>query len=243
MQAERESQTLRPLFFDNQMPSDPTEPDPIKVDQSRPAHKPKSIPQIDLSLENGAHNENSSTDFSLNGWPVIGALPPKTRDNSPPPPAAVKDTEAPAAKFQDILSTFKPGLLENILSLAKQNTTNSTANSSTINQQPNLTSRPPPIIPPIGGKLPPSLSQPPPSLLQPVYNNGYDRHDEYDRDYDSRGHRDRDHGHRDRRRGHGGHAGHNRGNFRGGPHRKSPCRFYFEGNCTRGDNCTFSHAN
>ena len=267
---------------------------------------PNNTFQIDLSLENGAGNPDSSTDFAPDGWPVIGALPPPTHSldtsPSPPPTPTTNDTTGSENnKFEDILSNFKPGLLQNILSLAKQGVpSNNISTNNPQQQQPDLHRPPPSLVPPpIGGQLP---NHPPPNsrldLPPPVYNNGYNNknnshpdhkinreydhnnksnrdhdnhhnssnrghniklnHQGYDREggYEPRGNngggggprRDFDHRggghHQDRRRGFRGRGdlrgrGANRGH--GDNFRIHPCKFFFEGTCTKGEACTYSH--
>ena len=118
VQEARESTVLRPLFFDNKLPEDPSEPEPAAKSDS----KPRPIPQIDLQAENP---EDSLKDFSAEPWPGV-----MKAASSPPHAVAEKAgaSEAAAApiagatpasnKIQDILSNFQPGFLENIVNLA-----------------------------------------------------------------------------------------------------------------------------
>jgi len=137
VQQNREMHVLRPLFFDNKLPSDPSEPTLDATNRPNPDAKPEAIPQIDTNTDNPA---DTTTDFTLTGWPAISAL---LSSISKTTPASVKPsadsagkisatTTAPvvsspntnsaepavkkdaAAKVQDILSTLN---LANIVSL------------------------------------------------------------------------------------------------------------------------------
>lgn len=218
MQKARESLVLRNLVFDNKLPSDPSEPDPAPKSDA----KPKNIPQLDLN-SSADGTDDSTTDFAAEGWPsrvpVDGwPLPAATArpTAATAPPAVTAPAAQPAAKLQDILSSFRPGLLEDIVSLAT-NFGNSTS--------------PPAVSEPVVS-LPPSLSVPPPGYIP---ENGAARRLDLPPPHRAQG----DHyQHRGPQRG-------SRGAHRGRDYPYSrPCKFWMEmGNCKFGDNCSFSHQN
>ena len=235
VQADREMTVLRPLFFDNKLPSDPSDPDP----SPKSDNKPKPIPQIDLQ---GANPEDSLKDFSVDPWP---------RDLVVTPPAAAVVEPAAAApsvpKISDILSNFQPGFLENIVNIANNFSlpppVTASALPTPVNAAKDSFSGPPPQL----------LQNPPPpvtnSLLNPVYNSAKPSGPlSSDQAFDnliptSQGHdrrfQDRGNNHF---RGRGGRRG------RGGPYNRpnnfprGVCHAWADqGSCRKGDNCNFSH--
>ena len=213
MQSEREMRVLCSFYLENQLPQDPTEPEPCKPSDV----KPKPIPQIDLNSGITEGADDSTTDFAPAGWPPIlkgGSQEPlsdfdRLRGEDP----VVEEPVKPAAtKLSDILSTFKPGLLEDIVRM-----------TSMSKSEPNEKSTKPEI------QLPASFNVPPPNFTAPpAAPHQFPESD--------RGHHN-NHNYRHRRgpmrSGHGD---------RPFPYAGRPCTFWMEkGNCIKGDRCSFSH--
>ena len=266
MQRERETRVLTQLYFGNSMPSDPSEPDPMP--KSAGTVEPKAIPQIDLT------NTNSETDFSANGW--TSKLPPpptafdaliaapvkkssslertSPTDHSAPPQAAASTAASkPPTNLQELLSSLKPGLLENIVNMANTMSSSSSNNTSASghNNQNNAKSAVSPTYDnnyhnnkpfnksETAGNNRRKFTLPPPVNHNAPYPKGPQR------GFEARGgHQspDRDNwdNHRNDRNNH--YNNHHHDNYHSGAGGRKVCNFFAKtGKCRFGDNCTFAH--
>jgi len=282
VQRERETRVLTQLYFGNSMPSDPSEPDPVP--KSAGTVEPKAIPQIDLT------NTNSETDFTANGWTSKLPSPPPTAfdalvaapikkspsldrtspptDNSAAPPQTSTTAAAskPPTNLQELLSSLKPGLLENIVNMANTISSSSSNNTSARGQNEqdsaksavspthdnNYHNNKPFNKSETAAKNRPKFSLPPPVNHRAPHSQGPQR------GFESRGghqSRDRDNwdNHRNDRNNHyDNHRNNDRNNHynnhhhdnyhSGGAGGRKVCNFFAKtGNCRFGDNCTFAH--
>ena len=213
MQSEREMRVLCSFYLENQLPQDPTEPEPCKPSDI----KPKPIPQIDLNSGSAEGADDSTTDFAPAGWPKIlkgGSQEPLSDfDRLRGPDLVVEEPVKPAAtKLSDILSTFKPGLLEDIVRMTSMSKSETNEKST----KPEI-------------QLPANFNVPPPNFTSPpAAPHQYPESD--------RGHHN-NHNYRHRRgpmrSGHGD---------RPFPYAGQPCKFWMDkGNCLKGDRCPYSH--
>jgi len=253
VQGQRELRVLKSLFF-NQIPCDPSEPDPGSSDKS--GEEPKEIPPVDLS----DNKDDSSYDYSLDNWPIPesqkGYIQPQAVQ---PPPISTNSINA-------LLKDINPKLLASLP-------------PPHIPPPDHISHQPPPSLNSADAKLfaaqkaaaealaaTPYLSTPPPGMggtgpphnhngfpgYQPGYQDrgGQRGHDNYERGYkggnsnyhnnhynknykgrdgrDNReDHRDdhRDRGYRDRQQDY-----------------KRPCKFWMDrGKCKDEDRCMYPH--
>lgn len=254
-QIERESRVLTQLYFNDALISDPSEPDTMPKSDV----EPKGIPQIDLAsggstitdfVSNGWSSKPSSTSTfdtllppaTVTKSPSIERSPPQMESSSINPstvasttstdtrlPAPVTTKPAAPTNLHELLSSFKPGLLENIVNMANtmSNTSSGANNTDTINNvvSPNSYNvnnthnninhqQNKPISSPKGppGTRPKFTLPPPVNHAAPRHFNGQ--------------HRPRD--------------SHQNGPYRGGGPRV--CNFFADfGKCAKGDNCNFAH--
>jgi len=247
VQEQRELRVLRSLYF-NQIPSDPSEPDPGSNDKT--GEETKEIPPLDLS----ENKDDSSYDYSQDNWPA-----PTLQSQ---PVAAPISTNSITALLKDInpslLASLPPPnhLPPNIPPPYLPPPSLSSADAKLFAAQKAAAealaaSLPMPTPPPAlgGGGVPPHPGyqhQP----YQGVDRGGHRGHNNYDRGYkgghsnyhnnhnynknykvrDGRDNRDE---HRDRERDRG---------YRDKNDYKRPCKFWMErGKCKDGDRCVYPH--
>ena len=239
-QRAREGRVLKALYFDNRLPSDPFEPDPLPKTASEAAAPPRAIPQIDLSSNSG----DSTVDFSTDGWPSTPAAVQ---------PAAAADVVTPNLK--DLLNTLKPSLLQSIMGFKSGTTTTplpavssppptteATADRLAVPMAPAVVTEPheEPYMNGFDRLLPhgpPPPQHGPPSYHGPPYPGGRggrmrpDWGPRHPPPFDHRHHR-------------GGPPRPHRLPYGGPPMKRQPCRFWADfGRCAKEDRCTFAHIN
>jgi len=245
VQEQRELRVLKSIFFSQQIPCDPSEPDPGSCDKT--GEDVKEIPPDDLS----DNRDDSSYDHGSTDWPV-----PTLQSQQAPPPINSSSLNA-------LLKDLNPSLLASIppphLAHQPPPTLNpadaklfaaQAAAAEAMSGSPYPLSTPPPGM---GGNGPP-----PPhngfSGYQPGYqdrgshrgHNNYDRgfkggnsnyhhnqNNHYNKNYKGRDGRDNREDHRDNHRDRG---------FRDRQDYKRPCRFWMErGKCKEEDRCMYPH--
>jgi len=251
VQEQRELRVLRSLYF-NQIPSDPTEPDPGSNDKT--GEECKEIPPLDLS----DNKDDSSYDYSNENWPV-----PSLQSQQPPPPISTNSLNA-------LLKDINPNLLA---SLPPPNIPPPQIPPPLLNPaDAKLFAAQQAAAEALGGALPLPLPTPQPGMGGAPPNNGYqgfqagyhDRgsqrgHNNYERgfkgghsnsyhnhnhnnhhynkNYKNRDDRDYRDDHRDRERDRDRDRG-----YRDKNDYKKPCRFWMErGKCRDGDRCVYPH--
>jgi len=95
----RENSVLQALFFNNKIPSDPTEPDASNV----PKGEPKLIPSEDTSDQ-----AEAVTDFSAEGWPDVLDEKLQLQQSMAPTPM---DHD----HVNELLSSINPNLIQNVM--------------------------------------------------------------------------------------------------------------------------------
>jgi len=239
VQEQRELRVLKSLFF-NQVPCDPSEPDPGSCDKS--GEEPKIISTEDLS----DNREDSTYDYSTKDWPVPAL---QSQQNAPP---------ISSSNINDLLKDLNPSLLASlpppnmsspqnqslpplnptdVKLFAAQKAAAETLAASSFNDM----SVPPP------GVGPPPRTHNGFSSYQPNYQdrggqkghnydrgykggNSYHHNNHYNKNYKGRDSRDNRDDHRDR-------------GYRERQHDyKRPCKFWMErGRCKDEDRCMYPH--
>ena len=246
--------------------------------------EPKGIPQIDLAsgsstvtdfVSNGWSSKPSSTS-SVHSAPAPAATVTKSPSIERSPSqmesaathsavtsspsstgtkSAVTSKPAAPANLHELLSSFKPGLLENIVNMANTMSNSSGANNDTSNNavspnaynntHNNMHQQSKPISSPKGppGTRPKFTLPPPVNHAAPRHFNGQHRprdpHQNGPRDSYHNGPRDyHQNGPRDHHQN--GPRDHHQNGPRGRPNKV--CMYFADfGNCTRGDSCGFLH--
>jgi len=248
VQEQRELRVLKSLFF-NQIPCDPSEPDPGSCEKS--GEQPKEIPPDDLS----DNRDDSTYDHGINDWPLptlqtqVTAAPPINsnslnallKDLNPTLLASLPNTNLPPPDL-----TQKPPPSLNPADAKLFAAQKAAAEALAANSFPN----PPP------GLVQGGQTGPPPHNGYPSYQHGYDRGsghrgnnydrqgykggnnyhhntNHYNKNYKGRDGRDNRDDHRDR-------------GYRDNRDRqqdyKRPCKFWMErGKCKDEDRCMYPH--